>query len=60
MFQPTAEQLPPHIQIMTMMCGFAASQAVRTAAELRLADLVQDGPKSTAELASTTGNKHEA
>ncbi len=55
MFQPTAEQLPPHMQIMTMICGFMASQAIHTAAELRLADLVQDGPKSTAELASATG-----
>ena len=55
MFQPTAEQLPPRIQVMTMICGFAASQAVRTAAELRLADLVQNGPKSTADLANATG-----
>ncbi|HEX6556007.1 MAG TPA: methyltransferase [Ktedonobacteraceae bacterium] len=55
MFQPTAEQLPPHIQIITMICGFSASQAIHTAAELRLADLVQDGPRSTADLASATG-----
>jgi precorrin-6B methylase 2 len=58
-FQPTAEQLPPHMQIMTMICGFAASQAVHTAAELRLADLVQDGPKSTAELANATGTNED-
>ncbi|MBV9229013.1 MAG: methyltransferase [Chloroflexi bacterium] len=57
-FQPAAEQLPPHIQVMIMMHGFLASQAVHTAAELRLADLVQNGPKSTADLASATGT-HE-
>ena len=55
MFQPTAEQLPPRMQIMTMICGFMASQAIHTAAELRLADLVQDGPKSTAMI--STGRK---
>lgn len=58
MFQSKIEQLPPHIQIMNMLMGYMASQAIRTAAELRLADLVQDGPKSTAALANATGT-HE-
>ncbi len=55
MFQLTSEQLPPYIQVLTMICGNMAAQAVHTAAELRLADLVQDRPKSTAQLASATG-----
>ncbi len=55
MLQPTAESLSPHMQIMTMICGYMASQAVHAAAELRLVDLVQDGARSTAELASATG-----
>ncbi|MBV9227771.1 MAG: methyltransferase, partial [Chloroflexi bacterium] len=58
MFQPNVEQLPLFMQIMTMHMGYMASQAIRTAAELRLADLVQEGPKSTAALASATGT-HE-
>lgn len=40
---------------MNMLMGFMASQAIRTAAELRLPDLVQDGPRSTAALARGTG-----
>jgi O-methyltransferase/methyltransferase family protein len=55
MFQPTSDQLPPYLQLMTMICGSTASQAVYVAAELRLADFVQDGPKRAAQLASATG-----
>lgn len=53
--QARSGQLPPPIQIMNMLMGYMGSQAIRTAAELRIADLVQDGPKSTAALASATG-----
>lgn len=59
MLQSTSEQLLPYLQIMHMIHGCAASQAVYAAAELRLADFVQDGPKSVAQLASATGTNEK-
>ena len=46
----------PSQQLVTMICGSTIAQAVRTAAELRLADLVKDGPQSVAALANRTGS----
>ncbi len=55
MFQHMLEQLPPPMQVHIMICGGQVTQAIHAVAELRLADLVQDGPKSTPQLAEATG-----
>ncbi|WP_133273405.1 methyltransferase [Hymenobacter radiodurans] len=51
-------ELPPPIQLMQVMFGFAASRAIGVAAELGIADLLKDGPKSAGELSRRT-NTHE-
>jgi hypothetical protein len=40
---------------MQMLFGFAASRAIGATAELRIADLLKDGPKTAEELAEQTG-----
>jgi precorrin-6B methylase 2 len=47
--------LPPQALLLDMLCGMMKTQAIHEAARLRIADLVKDGPKSTAELAEATG-----
>ncbi len=46
---------PPQAILLDMLCGMMKTQAIREATRLHIADLVQDGPKSTAELAEATG-----
>ncbi len=48
-------ELPPPVQLMQMLFGFAASRAIGVTAELRIADLLKGGPKSAEELAQETG-----
>ena len=50
-----SHELPPPVQLMQMLFGFAASRAIGVSAELRIADLLKDGPKSAEELAQQTG-----
>ena len=52
------EQVPPPVQLMQMLFGFAASRAIGVAAELCIADLLQQGPKTAEELAQQT-DAHE-
>lgn len=52
--------LPPQAVLLDMLCGMMKTQAIREAARLRLADLVKDGPKSSAELAEATGTDRSA
>ncbi|MFL5628608.1 MAG: methyltransferase, partial [Ktedonobacteraceae bacterium] len=47
--------IPPQAVLLDMLCGMMKTQAIHEAARLQLADLVKDGPKSTAELAAATG-----
>ena len=47
--------LPPQAVLLDMLCGMMKTQAIREATRLRIADLVKDGPKRTAELAAATG-----
>jgi precorrin-6B methylase 2 len=47
--------LPPQALLLDMLCGMMKTQAIHEAARLQIADLVKDGPKSTAELAEATG-----
>src|SRR5262245_50207462 len=48
------KELPPPIQLLQLITGSWVAQAVAVAAELRLADLVKDGAKNTADLAAAT------
>jgi len=47
-------QIPPEGQIMQLVSGAFVAQAVWVAAKLKIADLVADGAKTTAELAAKT------
>ena len=49
------QELPPPVQLMQMLFGFAASRAIGVSAELRIADLLKNGSKSAEELAQHTG-----
>ncbi|MEO5821004.1 MAG: methyltransferase [Vicinamibacteraceae bacterium] len=51
----TPGALPPHVQIIQMGTAYWVSQFVFTAANIRLADHLADGPKSAGELAGVTG-----
>ncbi|SRR6266487_3609071 len=51
MFQSTSEKVSPHLQVLSMIHGAHVSQAILAVAEFRLADLVRDGKRSTAQLA---------
>jgi len=46
--------LPPQIQMIQFITGFWTSRAVHVAAKLGIADLLQSGPKTAAELAAAT------
>jgi len=48
------QELPPPVQLMHMLFGFAASRSIGVAAELRIADLLSDGAKTAEELAQET------
>ncbi|MGH2515438.1 MAG: methyltransferase family protein, partial [Ktedonobacterales bacterium] len=48
-------QFPPPLQIVDYVCGAMKTQALHACAELSIPDLLRDGPKSTAQLAETTG-----
>ena len=47
--------LPPHVQIIQMGTAYWVSQFVCTAANMRLADHLADGPRSAGELTAATG-----
>ena len=47
--------LPPHVQIIQMGTAYWVSQFVCTAANMRLADHLADGPRSASELTAVTG-----
>lgn len=46
---------PVEFTLRQMLCGYWISQAIYVAARLEIADLVKDGPRTTAELASASG-----
>ena len=52
--------LPPHAQIIQMGTAYWVSQFVITAAHLRLADHLADGPRAGADLAVVTGTNPRA
>jgi hypothetical protein len=48
------QELPPQAILMQMLFGYAPARAISIVAELRIADLLADGPKTAEELALTT------
>lgn len=49
------KELPPSVALYQMMTGYWISRAISVAAELRIADLLKDGPMSSEELAHSAG-----
>lgn len=47
--------LPAHLRLLLLTDGKRISQVIQVLAELRIADLLVDGPLTTAQLATTTG-----
>ncbi|MGE3542108.1 MAG: methyltransferase dimerization domain-containing protein [Candidatus Tectimicrobiota bacterium] len=54
---PPALAVPLAHPLLAMMLSAAQSQLLRVAAELGIADLVREGPKTVAELAAATGTQ---
>jgi hypothetical protein len=50
----------PESQLLATMLGVASTQLIGLAAQLGIADLLSDGPKSTAMLAKTTDTREQA
>lgn len=48
------QQLAPPVQLMQMLFGFAASRAIGFTAEMGIADLLKDAPKTADELSQQT------
>lgn len=55
----TAQPQPAEV-LMQFACGFMASRALSIVAELRIADLLANGPKPVAELAKATKTNEDA
>ena len=53
--EPAAVSLPPQVQIAQMVGGHVVTRAMYAFAELGIADLLKDGPRSAADLAPQTG-----
>ena len=53
-------QAPPGVQVQQLISGYLLSQAIGVAADLGIADLLADGPKSSGELAEATGSHPRA
>ncbi len=53
---PQPQQLPPAAILMQMLFGYAVSRSIGVAAELGIADLVSNAPKTADELAIQTGS----
>ncbi len=52
---PATKEIPPALQMLQLISGFWVSRCVYVLAKLGIPDLLKDGPKSAAELASATG-----
>lgn len=51
----TPSQATPHDLVLGLALSYLSARALHVAAELGIADLLRDGPRSVAELASRTG-----
>jgi hypothetical protein len=54
---PGSHEPPPHAVLLQMILGKWVSSAISTAAHFAIADHLESGPKSPAELAALTGTK---
>src|SRR5262245_47599199 len=54
-FPPESRAMRPAFQVLQMAMAFGMSRSVYAAAELGIADLLGDGPKTVEELAEATG-----
>ena len=52
---PQPKELPPPLALSNLVTGFWISQAIYVAAELRIADLLREGPRTSEELARAAG-----
>jgi O-methyltransferase domain/Dimerisation domain len=53
-------EVPPQGVLLRMLTGYWTSQALYVAARLRIADLLAEGPRGSAELAQATGTHERA
>ena len=53
-------QASPGVQLQFLMSGHWIAQAIGVAADLGIADLLSEGPKTSGELAIATGSNHRA
>ena len=51
---------PPAAQVVQLIWGFMASQAIHVAAKLAVFDALRDGPKTSRELADASGSQEPA
>jgi hypothetical protein len=56
----SVDMLPPHAQVVQMACGHIVTRALYAFAELGIADLLADGPRSIDQLAAAAGAQPEA
>src|SRR5215467_13972656 len=57
---PTVNELSPQAGLMKLTTGNWITQGIFVAAKLRIADLLRDGPRSSGELAQSTGANSRA
>ena len=55
MTQTSPQAMPPSAQLLEMIFGFMLSRSIAVAAQLGIADLLQDGAKTTDEMAQLIG-----
>jgi hypothetical protein len=53
-------QASPSVQLQQLMSGHWIAQAIGVAADLRIADLLSEGSKTSGELAIATGSNRQA
>lgn len=56
----TSRMVPPEVALLELAGGFMATHAIHAAAELGLADLLTDGPRTAADLAAELGTDADA
>src|SRR5206468_3348615 len=57
---PATQEIPPQVAIVNLTTGHWVAQMVGVAAQLNIADLLKDGPRTPADLAVSTGTNVDA
>src|ERR1041385_4387218 len=55
-----APEIPPQVTMVNLTTGHWVAQMIRVVAELNIADLLKDGPRTSADLAASTGTNPDA